>query len=172
MDFKIKRRVLWDDDKPKSKSGAKTHVEVKAQTRKISAPQPPPKPEPEKKRAGNGHVSNFVRKLTNPERDLIRNEFLKMDGRFEYRGARAILKPLMGNEVTVWQICGFLSRIHDEVYRGDLELKDPASYFEFMSEKYPKLHARYMAKYASQFGEDGDVPAPKFAEGFPNGKLR
>jgi hypothetical protein len=77
----------------------------------------------------------------------------------------------MGTDVTVWQICGFLSRIHDEVYRGDLQLQDLAAYFEFMAEKYPKLHARYLAKYSPQSG-GGDVPDPEFEEGFPSSKLQ
>ncbi len=186
MDLKINRRVLMDEDAVKKNN--QTHVEVKVQkeSRRVQPVAPSStsegvilKPQSEnapdipvkiKKHNGNGHASDMKRKLTDSERDCIRARFLKHDGQFDYRNCRAVIKPLMGLEVTVWQICGFISRIHDEVYCGDLQLQDPAAYFAFMAEKYPKLHARYMAKYPPQSG--GDAPVPKFAQGFPGGKLR
>lgn len=171
MDVIAKRRILWDvpEEESQVQSGAPdsqpaasppaqtTHVvtEAKVQT----------------KRNGNGHKSERVRSLNDHEKDILRDAFVGHDGKFLYKDCTKQLLPLMGSDITVWQVSGFLSQIHVEVYKGLLKLQDPVGYFEFMADKYPKIHARYMAKYSPQTTVE-DTPTPKFAQGVPTGKLR
>lgn len=167
------RRILWD--------GATTSTETKvimqakpvaASPQQASAFPTTPTLLPKKVRSTNGHVVARKRDLTNSERDLLREIFIENDGRFDYKQCTKDVLPRMGNDVTVFQVSGFLSQIHVEVYKGQLQLKDPVAYYQLMANKYPRVHERYLKKYGELVGQQtgGNVPQPNFAAGVPKKK--
>lgn len=183
MDVIAKRRILWDEPEeaapgPQNQSGTPDSPPQPDPQNQSGTPDSPPPAQPATQiavevktpRNGNGHKSEKIRSLNDVEKDILRDAFVSHDGRFLYKDCTTDLMPLMGSDITVWQVSGFLSQIHVEVYKGLIQLQNPEEYFQFMAEKYPKKHARYMAKYGPQ--TTTSTPAPKFAQGVPAGKLR
>jgi hypothetical protein len=165
------RRILWD--------GATNNavVEVKPVPAQPVQPQPqtvtelaPPELPPKKQRSTNGHEAARTRALTDAERDLIRSMFIEYDGQFAYGQCSKDILPRLGDDVTPWQVSGFLSQIHVEVYKGLLKLKNPVAYYELMATKYPRVHERYMKKYGELVAQQTDGNVPQFAHGVPRKK--
>lgn len=94
-------------------------------------------------RSGNGHKREKVRDLSDDERNLLRTQFMSHNGQFLYKDCTEKLKPMMGSEIAIWQVTGFVSYLHAEVARGRLALVDLPAYLAFLKDKYPDLSKRY-----------------------------
>ena len=99
---------------------------------------------------GNGHTASASRKLSDDEKDFIRGQFMNLNGVFEdsKKSCTAML-PNMGDEVSVWQVTGFVSYLHREVASNKFVLPDMDKYLKFL-EAHKKLWAQYNSpKYKS-----------------------
>lgn len=165
MDMKSrKRRILWESEEEEVVV-VDTPIVIEAKTQVA-----PPVPDaPNVVKSGNGHKKTKVRDLNDSERSCITTIFQNVGGMFQYKDCTKKILPLMGSDIAIYQVTGFISQIHVSVYKGTLEVADRKAYFAFMAEKYPKIHARYIVKYPQLDLED--VPEPKFAAGVPTGKL-
>lgn len=102
-----------------------------------------PEAKSESVRNGNGHKIEKVRDLNDQEKDILRSEFLSSNGQFLYKDCSKNLKPRMGMDIAIWQVTGFISYLHAEVARGNIDLPNLPQYLEFLKEKYPSLSKQY-----------------------------
>jgi len=109
-----------------------------------TAPPAPPATDPTPKpRNGNGHKTGFVRKLNDHEKDIIREDFMRLNGCYEDKvKSCTLLLPMLGSEITVFQVTGFVSYLHREVASGRINMPDMDAYIEFMK-KHKELWAQY-----------------------------
>lgn len=110
---------------------------------------PPTLPEGRKKRVGNGHKSTKVRPLSPEEKDGIREFFMGKDGCTEDDDAVRYRKERCPEEISPFQISGFLSYLHAEVADGRTALKNLGAYEEWMRGKYDGVHKEMWARYSS-----------------------
>ena len=92
-------------------------------------------------RNGNGHRSTMVRKLFDDERDIIRAQFLKLNGQI-HEDACLPIKNLLGSEVAIFQVTGFISLLHTYAAMGRLQVNDFPAYENWMKTQR-KIWARY-----------------------------
>lgn len=93
-------------------------------------------------RVGNGHKKQFVRKLYDSERDMLRQQFMVRDGRIEEDDC-VRLKQTMNAEVAIFQVTGFISYLHRDVAIGRIVLRNLDAYIEWMHTKYEGLWQQY-----------------------------
>jgi hypothetical protein len=93
-------------------------------------------------RTGNGHKKLFFRKLNNPEKDLIRAQFIRVNGQIAEDDC-VRLKSQMDSVVAIFQITGFVSYLHREVAQGRLALSSVGAYAAWMETRYPNLWAQW-----------------------------
>lgn len=91
--------------------------------------------------SGNGHDKAKKRKLDNSERNIIRTEFIKLNGEIKEDFCLPILDK-MGEEITIFQVTGFVSLLHRYVAEGRLVLNDMHSY-----EKTIRSHRSMWARF-------------------------
>jgi len=99
-----------------------------------------------KPRNGNGHKSEKIRDLSDDERDILKSQFLSANGCFGYRECTQKLKPLMGLDIAIFQVTGFISYLHRAVASGEILLGDLAGYLQFLRDKYPDLAKQYSSE--------------------------
>ena len=72
---------------------------------------------------------NFKRSLTEQEEVTIKVEFLKLNGIFEPNKKDCTrIRNLIGGAVTVFQVTGYVTRLHKEVMSGELIVPNRATY--------------------------------------------
>jgi hypothetical protein len=94
-------------------------------------------------RTGNGHKIAKTRNLNDDEKDSIREFFRDMNGQIE-DDACVNYKKGMSTEVTIFQVTGFVSYLHNQVASGLLKLGNMDTYFDFI-----KGHRDLWATYNS-----------------------
>lgn len=100
------------------------------------------RPKITRNRTGNGHKKQFVRKLNNPEKDLIRAQFISVNGQIAEDDC-VRLKSRMDSVVAIFQITGFVSYLHREAALGRLPLVSMGAYAAWMETRYPNLWAQW-----------------------------
>ena len=114
---------------------------------KITTPPPAPTTPPPAPRHknGNGHVSMFMRKLNTKEKDFIYTHFLSLNGEFnDIKKSCSIIRSKMSDEISIWQVTGYVSYLHREVAKGNLEVSNMVSY-----DKFIRLHKKLWSQYNS-----------------------
>ena len=96
-----------------------------------------------KQREGNGHKIGKVRGLINPERDRMREFFINHNGQIGDDDCVNNKTFFVASDVTIFQVTGFISVLHNDVAEGQIQLKDLPSYEQWMRAKYGGLWARY-----------------------------
>lgn len=97
---------------------------------------------------GNGHKKEKQRDLSNPERDTMRAEFIKLNGQLADNDKECTRMNTEFNartpvKLSVWQVTGFISLLHYYVAKGEMNVPNLISYLDWMKNKYPKMWARY-----------------------------
>lgn len=116
-----------------------------------------------KARNGNGHEAKKKRDLTDGEKDTIRADFISVNGQFPEDASLPIFKKLQAasqargdDDLSIFQITGFITKMHSYVASGELVLKNMSAYLTFLqghrnlwatynSEKYVALRAKVAA---------------------------
>ena len=75
----------------------------------------------------NGHKIEKKRKLNDREKNIIRSEFLRLNG-IIYEDACLEIKKKLGNDISIFQVTGFITLLHRYVKKGQLSLRDMDSY--------------------------------------------
>lgn len=96
-----------------------------------------------KQREGNGHKAQKVRNLINPERDRMREFFISHNGEINDDDCVKNKTFFVASDITIFQVTGFISVLHNDVAEGQIQLKDLPSYEAWMRTKYGGLWARY-----------------------------
>jgi hypothetical protein len=128
-----------------------------------------------RERNGNGHAANKIRNLEDSERDTIRTEFMNLNGEITEDACLPILE-MLANEVTIFQVTGFVSYLHREISCGRLTVGDMVSYEAWMKkqrklwEQYEKnkIKRQTAAAMSNQVGTTTTTQTadPKFVPGF------
>jgi hypothetical protein len=79
----------------------------------------------------NNHKKEKNRPLGDAEKYLIQAEFLKLDGRITH-DALLNLKSRMPDEISIFQVTGWVVALHQRVRKGFVALKNLDAYKEFM----------------------------------------
>jgi len=82
-------------------------------------------------RNGNGHKSLKIRDLFDHEKDIIRAEFMNLNGQIKEDACLEIQKKL-GEEVAIFQVTGFVTYLHLQIAEGKLEVRDMMNYLMFL----------------------------------------
>jgi hypothetical protein len=113
------------------------------------------------KRSGNGHKIAKIRSLYGSEKDTIKAEFLNMNGQIA-EDACKFIHARLGNEVSIFQVTGFVTYLHSMIAGGSLEVRDMASYLTFL-----QGHRNLWAKWNSP-----KYQAMRANAAFVNGKAK
>ena len=79
-------------------------------------------------RIGNGHKVLKKRKLLEWEKNYIRAEFIKLNG-IIHEDFTLPIKAKLGDEVSIFQVTGFVTLLHKYVAEGSLVLPDMNRYW-------------------------------------------
>jgi hypothetical protein len=96
------------------------------------------------KRNGNGHLVLKKRGLSDTEKDTIRAQFMARNGEIDDDACLPIHK-MMGAEVSIMQVVGFIAYLHKQVGEGKITLSDLASYEAQLSKNGCK-YAAYLRR--------------------------
>jgi len=97
-----------------------------------------------RKRTGNGHKSDMKRKLNDQEKDLIREEFITLNGQIHEDACVEVHKKLpVPTDIGIFQVTGFVSYLHFQVAARKIIVRDLQAYETFLQAKYAKLWAQY-----------------------------
>ena len=126
VDIVIERRVHWNRAAYKAAPTSVPEVKREVVEAKL-APRPAQTRDTDK--ALNKHEALYRRPLTPQEETVIKVEFLKLNGVFEpLRKDCTRIKNLLGDEVSVFQVSGYVTRLHKMAVAGDLEMRDRRAY--------------------------------------------
>jgi hypothetical protein len=90
-------------------------------------------------KSGNGHKIEKVDALEDWEKDLIRNEFIKLNGEI-LRDTCLEIKKKLSKDTAIFQVTGFVSLLHKYVLEGKLLLPSLEHYHHF----------QYLKKYGER----------------------
>jgi len=76
----------------------------------------------------NGHRHEFQRPMNQQEREQLRTWWLARSGIVGWDDVREFRKSHFPEEVSIMQVCGFVSSLHKALARGDLNIADRAGY--------------------------------------------
>ena len=93
------------------------------------------------KRNGNGHKSLKIRGLEDGERDLIRAEFLNLNGQISEDACKPIHAKI-DQVISIAQVTGFISYLHGQVMGGAFQVRDMDAYMTFL-QSHRDLWATY-----------------------------
>ena len=79
-------------------------------------------------RIGNGHKVLKKRKLAEWEKNIIRTEFIKLNG-IIHEDFTLPIKAKLGSDVSPFQVTGFVTLLHKYVKDGSLKLSDMNAYW-------------------------------------------
>lgn len=127
LEVKPKKRVII------SKSGKRTEF--------ITSLEKPATVTITRNRSGNGHKREAWRKLYDWEKNIIRAEFVRLNGIIHEDACLGIQKRL-SNDVAIFQVTGFVTLLHKYISLGRLRLPDMISYERHLKQKR-KLWAQY-----------------------------
>ncbi len=82
----------------------------------------------------NGHKIEKKRSLEDWEKDLMRQEFIALNGEI-HEDACLEIKDKLSSKTAIFQVTGFISLLHKYVKKGEIELRDMESYYEFQRQK-------------------------------------
>lgn len=106
------------------------------------SPQPPKPDVPAGSK--NGHARKKVRHLVDSERDGMSAFFSAAGGMIKDDDCVSFRAENLPEEVTIFQVCGFISQLHVAVAEGRRTVRDLPAYEEWMSTKYKDtLWAQY-----------------------------
>ena len=97
----------------------------------------------------NGHKKEKVRPLEDWEKDLIRKEFIRLNGEITHDSCLEIKKKL-SKKTAIFQVTGFVTRLHEYVKKGTLELHSLEHYYYF---QYLKKHGEIEYNQQIQSGK-------------------
>jgi hypothetical protein len=82
----------------------------------------------------NGHYKAVTtRPLTDDERNLIKEKFLKWGGVIKEDATKRLKKDIP--DVTIFQITGAINGLHRQVQKGFIQVKDPLRYQQVIQAK-------------------------------------
>ena len=130
----------------------------------VEVKQAPPRPQtiPINGDALNKHQVLYRRDLTDHEQTIIKVEFLKLNGIFEsLKKDCTRIRAKLGNDVSVFQVSGFVTRLHQQVMAGELEVRDINAYraairshrkhwLTYEGDKYDEMRSRVRTPRASR----------------------
>lgn len=124
VDIVIERKVHWNRAAYKAAAPVETRREV------VEAKRPSrPTQTRDSDVALNKHEALYKRPLTAQEETIIKTEFLKLNGVFEpLKKDCTRIKNLLGDEVSVFQVSGYVTRLHRLARAGELEMRDRRAY--------------------------------------------
>ena len=82
----------------------------------------------------NGHKAQKVRDLEDDEKDLMREKFIEMNGEIHEDYCLEI-KSELSEDISIFQVTGFISYLHKEVKKRELVLSNMRSYNNFQKQK-------------------------------------
>lgn len=131
---------------PTSKPEPEPEVQPETESKPEVQPATMPQTAPDQTRNGNGHKSTKKRDLSGAEKDAIRAHFIGADGIIE-EDDLVRLKPTFprGDELSIFQLNGFVSYLHRKIAYGNRRIIDRIDmnrYMEWMK-KQVKLWAQY-----------------------------
>jgi len=100
-------------------------------------------------RNGNGHKSLKIRDLFDHEKDIIRAEFMNLNGQIKEDACLVIQKGL-GTEVAIFQVTGFVTYLHLQIAEGKLEVDDMPNYLMFIQEHRNRWATYNSPKYRTK----------------------
>lgn len=100
-------------------------------------------------RSGNGHTSEKIRDLYDNERDIIRAEFMKLNGQIKEDACLEIQKKL-GTEVAIFQVTGFVTYLHLQIAEGKFEVNNMPDYLMFLQEHRNRWATYNSPKYRTK----------------------
>lgn len=80
--------------------------------------------------SGNGHKVEKINPLEEWEKDLIRSEFIKLNGEI-LRDTCLEIKKKLNKNTAIFQVTGFVSLLHKYVLKGELNLPSLGHYHYF-----------------------------------------
>jgi len=109
-----------------------------------------------RKRSGNGHQSLKKRDLYASEKDVIRAEFIAINGQIAEDACKPIHAKL-DQEVSIAQVTGFVTYLHKKVAEGYLKLDKLDEYVEYLK-GHRKIWETYDSpKYRAMRARSGGV---------------
>lgn len=109
-------------------------------------PATPGAPAAPAKKSGNGHVAAKVNNLSDPEKDLIRAEFIRLNGEIAEDSCLPI-RDKCRDTITIFQVTGFVTYLHKKVADGSIMVNDVTAYETYL-QGHRKLWTTYdSAKY-------------------------
>lgn len=107
-------------------------------------------------KSGNGHKKAKIRDLTESERNVIRSDFITVNGQIEEDACHKI-KEKLDPVVSIFQITGIIVQLHREVAIGKIKMVNMRSYKRFIrkhrqrwatynSDKYKKMRKVLLSK--------------------------
>lgn len=131
------RRLLGGKPLPEARKAAKPEL-PKPEAKKASKLEDGPADSNGPK---NGHYARKKRDLQDSERDIIRAAFLSKNGEIE-EDACVEIKADLDPDVTIFQVTGFVTYLHNQIASGSLVVKNMASY-EIFIQNHRDLWAKY-----------------------------
>lgn len=105
------------------------------------------------KRKGNGHKIQKTRDLSDKEKDYIRRKFINIKGQITYinndcrKKFCSKIKKKLGPDISVFQVTGYVMRLHGQVKNGKINFSDAGAYKEFMEKHRSKWATYESSKY-------------------------
>jgi hypothetical protein len=96
----------------------------------------------------NKHAITAKRPLTEQEQEVIRREFLKLNGIFEESKKDCTrIRNLLSDDVSVWQVSGYVVKLHQLAKAKELSMKDRRAYLSANRGHYKHWLSYNGAKY-------------------------
>ena len=138
MDIVIERKVHWNRAAYQAVPASPVAVAVEAKrTARLTTPAAATVPHA---------VANFKRPLNEKEENIIKEEFLKLNGIFEpLKKDCSRIRALLADEITVFQVSGYVTKLHKLAVSGELELNDRRAYLANL-----KAHRKHWLTYQGE----------------------
>lgn len=158
--FTVKRKIRWDPEP--ERAPAPEPEKITEPDAKVKYPQTEVAYQAKPARNGNGHKRNRKRALTGPEKDAMRAFFMRKKGCIQDEDC-VTHHSMMDQEVTIFQVTGFISYLHRQVACGSLTFSpsDQTAYVEFMKNRHDLWATynspKYVAMRKQNTGKGGPV---------------
>ena len=150
-----RRAICWNRAKPEPSAPAPAAVRM-AEPKLTTATRRHEIPQAVTAKAPHA-VATFSRPLTDKEETLIQREFVRLNGIFDPNKKDCTrIKNLLGEEISVFQVSGYVTKLHRQAMAGELEMGDRRAYLAalkshrkhwltYQGEKYDEMRARIEA---------------------------
>jgi len=97
----------------------------------------------------NHHSVAKRRPLSDDEKELIRNKFIAFNGMISNNLCTEMMKSL-GEDISVFQVTGYIVTLHKKVMEGQIDLRDLKSYKNYLNAHRAKWATYKSAKYQTK----------------------